>query len=296
MNLNEAIQLLNNNGYNLIKEDTDDWDEADLPATLSDEERSAWVNKHNNSSSLKNKIIKAYKFNKKTIYRNGDDSFGKLCKEAKSLGKWSPETFLKSCILSVGHGYIPKEDTHEAWIKTILTNKDFGWALEDLVSGVIQQQVELRQFKRSKRLQELFWANAERVFNLVDSFIKSKTVMYRKLSLPYGKGLADINRVFPGRSWTWDFDSARIWDEYGFTTGNPNKFILKATVDQSNINWEATGVLLGAMRPSSLSRSFMENSMDRFDNEENEIVAKHEEKIIIDDIYDCETKEWLGRN
>lgn len=295
MNLNEALSILKLNGYYLLKEDTDDWDEADMPAVFSDQERQEIVSRHN-SKSLKGKIINAYKFTNTVIRRNGDDSFGKLCKEVASLGKWSPETFLKGCILAVGHGYIPKEDTHNAWIKTITSNEDYDWQLINLVRGVTQQNITMDQFKRSKKLKDLFWNNAERVFNLVDNFIRAKTIMYRKLSLPYGKGIEEINRVFPGRSWTWDFNTACLWDEYGFTTGNPNKFILKAKIDPANINMEYIGALLGSIHARSLNTCFMQNSMESFDNEENEIVVKHEEKVIIDDIYDCATKEWLGRN
>lgn len=45
MNLSEAKQILRRNGYRIV-EDTDDWDEADMPAGMSAKDRAAMVDKH----------------------------------------------------------------------------------------------------------------------------------------------------------------------------------------------------------------------------------------------------------
>ena len=45
MELNEAKKILNNAGF--ILEDTDDWDEADMPAGMSDKDRAEMAKKHN---------------------------------------------------------------------------------------------------------------------------------------------------------------------------------------------------------------------------------------------------------
>ena len=59
MNLNEAKQILKNAGY--IVEDTDDWDEADMPIGTP-KQRADRVNKHSSFRDLDHKYTDAANF------------------------------------------------------------------------------------------------------------------------------------------------------------------------------------------------------------------------------------------
>jgi hypothetical protein len=70
MELNEAKEILKKNGF--ILEDTDDWDEADMPAGMSDEDRAEMAKKHNDrrtdlAPETHNQLI-AREFKKRNFY------------------------------------------------------------------------------------------------------------------------------------------------------------------------------------------------------------------------------------
>ena len=80
MNLNEAKQILRNAGY--IVEDTDDWDEADMPIGTS-KSRADRVNKHSYLRDLDHKYTDAANFNIKNLFDGVEKELKKVYKKVE---------------------------------------------------------------------------------------------------------------------------------------------------------------------------------------------------------------------
>lgn len=78
MNLNEAKQILRNAGY--IVEDTDDWDEADMPIGTS-KSRADRVNKHSFLRDLDHKTTDALVFNIRNLFYGLEKELMKVYKK-----------------------------------------------------------------------------------------------------------------------------------------------------------------------------------------------------------------------
>lgn len=80
MKLNEAVALLRANKF--IVEDTDDWDEADMPAGMSDEERAAMADLHNGKDKDRSLLIKS------KIGHNGYIRINDIINSMNNYGCW----------------------------------------------------------------------------------------------------------------------------------------------------------------------------------------------------------------
>lgn len=80
MNLNEAKQILKNAGY--IVEDTDDWDEADMPIGTP-KQRADRVNKHSSFRDLDHKYTDAANFNIKNLFDGVEKELKKVYKKVE---------------------------------------------------------------------------------------------------------------------------------------------------------------------------------------------------------------------
>lgn len=80
MNLNEAKQILRNAGY--IVEDTDDWDEADMPIGTP-KSRADRVNKHSFLHDLDHKYTDAANFNIKNLFDGIEKKLKKIYKKVE---------------------------------------------------------------------------------------------------------------------------------------------------------------------------------------------------------------------
>lgn len=80
MRLDEAKQILRNAGY--ILEDTDDWDEADMPIGTP-KQRADRVNKHSSFRDLDHKYTDAANFNIKNLFDGVEKELKKVYKKVE---------------------------------------------------------------------------------------------------------------------------------------------------------------------------------------------------------------------